>query len=123
MPSVRDNTAHLPALIKKWYDDYDVVATEGELVPSLLQYPGLTNHSRAVQERRSERLRPPTGIAAKDLSFEGQLKPSCFKFITRNEARAWQDFLPGRHELSPETRTLELYLWLQYSLGAAFYDL
>lgn len=34
---VHDMTAHLPALIEKCYEDFDVIATESELVPSLLQ--------------------------------------------------------------------------------------
>ena len=54
-PSVEDMTAPLPALLHSCYDEFDVVAKEGALIPSLLQNPGHNQQtiSRAVQERRS----------------------------------------------------------------------
>lgn len=110
-PSLEYLTAPLPALLRKCYDDFDVFATESAPVPSLLQNP--TNNqqtiSRPVQERRSERFRPPTEISAKDLPFDDQVKRSRFKSITIKEFHTWQNILLGRHELTPETWTL----WLQ----------
>ena len=119
-PSVQEMTAPLSALLNKCYCDFDVAATESLLVPSLLRNPGHNQQkiSRAVQERRSARFWPSPEVATKDLPFEDQVKRSRFKSITTREARAWQDILPGKHELTSETWTL----WLQYWLGAAIYD-
>ncbi len=90
-PSVEAMTAPLPALLAKCYSDFDVAATESLLVPSLLLNPGHNQQtiSRAVQERRSERLWPPIEIPTKDLRFGDQVKRSRLKSITTKEARAW----------------------------------
>ena len=107
-PPIEDMTAPIPALLHSCYDESDFVATEGVLMPSLLQKPGHNQQtiSRVVQERRPERFWPPTAILTKDLSFDDQVKRSRLKSITTNEARAWQNIFPGRHELMPETWTL-----------------
>lgn len=119
-------TTSLPALLTICYDEIDVVTTEIIFVPTLLQTlflvrnPGHNQQtiSRAVKEQGSEHFWAPTEIETKDLPFEDKVKGSCFNLITTKETRAWQNILPGRKELTPETWTL----WLQLWIGAAVYD-
>lgn len=105
-------TVHLPSLLEQCYDVFHVVATESELVSSILQNPGKNEHniSRVIQKRRYALFWPPAEVEAKDLPFHGQVGRSRFKSISAKEARAWQNILPGRRELTPETRTLYILL-------------